>query len=150
TQKLRRRASQLSRERRQDRTAAGPAAHMLPVCCPYAAHEHAHDCRLQCRVVISGRDTFSRGGALRASLLAGHIIWTSSAASVTWEVSGSMDTIVHSSVPAHAPLLVVDDDKGIRESLRMAAEVWGYPVAVAASVSEARSYLQAATSRHIV
>jgi DNA-binding NtrC family response regulator len=69
---------------------------------------------------------------------------------VTWEASGSVDTVVPRSPPVHAPLLVVDDDKGIRESLHMAAEVWRYPVEVAASVSDARRYLQAATSRHIV
>ena len=68
---------------------------------------------------------------------------------VTWEVSGSVDLVVNSSVPAHAPLLVVDDDQGFRGVLHMAAEEWGYPVA-AASIGDARRYLQAATRSHIV
>lgn len=63
-----------------------------------------------------------------------------------WEVSDHMA----SSPPARAPLLIVDDDKDTRVIVRVAAEYSGYCVAEAATIAEARSFLQATTCSHIV
>jgi CheY-like chemotaxis protein len=49
-----------------------------------------------------------------------------------------------------APVLVVDDDEDIRETLRVLLEDAQYPVAEAASSAQALDYLRAASSPHVV
>jgi CheY-like chemotaxis protein len=49
-----------------------------------------------------------------------------------------------------APVLVVDDNEDIRETLRMVLEDAQYPVAEAASSAEALDYLLGASSPHVV
>jgi CheY-like chemotaxis protein len=49
-----------------------------------------------------------------------------------------------------APVLVVDDDEDIRETLRIVLEDAQYPVAEAASSAEALDYLRGARSPHVV
>jgi DNA-binding NtrC family response regulator len=63
-----------------------------------------------------------------------------------WEARGPVGI----SAPAHTPLLVVDDDEDVRETVCVAAEDAGYRVEEAASVGDARSYLRVATSSHVV
>ncbi|HEV8194281.1 MAG TPA: response regulator [Ktedonobacterales bacterium] len=48
------------------------------------------------------------------------------------------------------PVLIVDDDADIRETLQVLLESEGYPAAVAATSADALAHLHAATSRHIV
>ncbi len=48
------------------------------------------------------------------------------------------------------PILVADDDEGIREALRLVLEDTGYPVVEATTATDALAHLQAATCGHVV
>ncbi len=52
--------------------------------------------------------------------------------------------------PARTPILVVDDDEDLCETLVMVLDIEGYQVSHATSAAEALTYLRAATSSHIV
>lgn len=52
--------------------------------------------------------------------------------------------------PAHSPVLIVDDDDDVRETLRFVLEDAGYRVADAATIADALHYLHAATLDQVV
>lgn len=52
--------------------------------------------------------------------------------------------------PAAAPVLIVDDDDPIRETLRMLLEAEGYFVVESDTIVAASRYLRAATNGHVV
>ncbi len=53
-------------------------------------------------------------------------------------------------LPVHTPILVVDDDEDLRETLVMVLDIEGYQVAHAATTAEALDYLRTAACCHIV
>ncbi len=59
-----------------------------------------------------------------------------------------MDTPMTS--PPTIPVLLVDDEEAIRESLRFFLEEEGYPVAETASVADALTHLRNAALPHVV
>ena len=53
-------------------------------------------------------------------------------------------------VSIHAPVLVVEDDAGIREAVTLLLEDAGYAVTGMTNVADARGYLNAASCAHVV
>lgn len=55
-----------------------------------------------------------------------------------------------SQAPGHAPLLIVDDDADIRNTMQTLFESEGFPIVGVDTIAEAQTYLRRAADAHVV